>query len=70
VSLGDLLVAGFIDRSADRARRHPTSYRPHAAWHSKIATASRSSPGTGAARREFTTPREQILNQSPELVDC
>ncbi|HZB32067.1 MAG TPA: SCO5389 family protein [Streptosporangiaceae bacterium] len=29
-------------------------------------------PGAGAdaARREFTTPRQQILNQSPELVDC
>lgn len=27
-------------------------------------------PGADAARREFTTPRAQILNQSPELVDC
>jgi hypothetical protein len=27
-------------------------------------------PGADAAHREFTTPREQILNQSPELVDC
>jgi hypothetical protein len=27
-------------------------------------------PGADAAYREFTTPREQILNQSPELVDC
>jgi hypothetical protein len=27
-------------------------------------------PGTEAALRDFTTPRAQILNQSPELVDC
>jgi hypothetical protein len=27
-------------------------------------------PGAEAARREFVTPRAQILNQSPELVDC
>ncbi len=27
-------------------------------------------PGTDTARRDFTTPRAQILNQSPELVDC
>jgi hypothetical protein len=27
-------------------------------------------PGAEAARRDFTTPRAQILNQSPELVDC
>ena len=26
--------------------------------------------GGDAAHREFTTPRQQILNQSPELVDC
>jgi hypothetical protein len=27
-------------------------------------------PGADAARRDFVTPRAQILNQSPELVDC
>jgi hypothetical protein len=27
-------------------------------------------PGAEDARREFTTPRAQILNQQPELVDC
>jgi hypothetical protein len=27
-------------------------------------------PDAEAARRDFTTPRAQILNQSPELVDC
>ncbi|MCO6007667.1 SCO5389 family protein [Actinoallomurus purpureus] len=28
------------------------------------------SPGADAAYREFVTPRAQILNQRPELVDC
>ena len=27
-------------------------------------------PGAEAALRDFTSPRAQILNQSPELVDC
>jgi hypothetical protein len=27
-------------------------------------------PGAEAALRDFTTPRAQILNQSPDLVDC
>lgn len=27
-------------------------------------------PGSEAAHAEFTTPRAQLLNQSPELVDC
>ncbi|GAB3495363.1 SCO5389 family protein [Nocardiopsis coralliicola] len=27
-------------------------------------------PGAEEARAEFTTPRAQLLNQSPELVDC
>lgn len=27
-------------------------------------------PGADAAYREFTTPRAQILNQTPELIDC
>jgi hypothetical protein len=27
-------------------------------------------PGASAAHREFTTPRAQILNQTPELIDC
>ncbi|GAA4892372.1 SCO5389 family protein [Streptomonospora salina] len=27
-------------------------------------------PGADAAREEFTSPRAQLLNQSPELVDC
>jgi hypothetical protein len=27
-------------------------------------------PGADAAYREFVTPRSQLLNQSPELVDC
>ncbi|MFC4564492.1 SCO5389 family protein [Nocardiopsis mangrovi] len=27
-------------------------------------------PAAETARREFVTPRAQLLNQSPELVDC
>lgn len=27
-------------------------------------------PGADAAYEEFVTPRSQLLNQSPELVDC
>ncbi|MFD6952017.1 hypothetical protein A6A08_13915 [Nocardiopsis sp. TSRI0078] len=27
-------------------------------------------PGAEAAHAEFTSPRAQLLNQSPELVDC
>ena len=27
-------------------------------------------PGAAAALAEFTSPRSQLLNQSPELVDC
>jgi hypothetical protein len=27
-------------------------------------------PSAGESLREFVTPRAQILNQKPELVDC